>query len=80
VRGAYHVVTERGEEQRVVVIDTQEITAEPQPPPTGAGAAVEHASAELLDASPEVATLLIGLLSLDLLLRFRRARGRPKSR
>jgi hypothetical protein len=80
VRGAYRVTTERGEEQRTVTVDPQEITAEPVPPPPGTQARIETSAGELLDASPEVAVFLLCLLGLELILRARRVDARTRFR
>jgi hypothetical protein len=80
LRGAYRVTTARGEEQRTVTLDPQEITAEPVPPPAPNSASLDASAAELLDASPEVAAVLVGLLLLDLVLRALRVDARPRFR
>jgi hypothetical protein len=77
IRGSYHVTTERGEELRTVTLDPQEITAEPSPPPKGAGATMDAAAGQPLDVSSEVAYALLALLGLELALRVRRVDARP---
>jgi len=72
VRGSYRLTSEHGEEIRTVSIEPEEITLEPAPPPPTATVAAGAPSGELLDASAEVAYALLGLLGLELLLRFRR--------
>jgi hypothetical protein len=75
--GSYRLTTDRGEELRTVTLDPQEITLEPAPPGKGATAPAGAASAQLFDASSELAWTVLGLLGLELALRFRRVDARP---
>jgi len=77
LHGSYRLTTERGEELRTVTLDPGEITQEPVPPPKNASPQANAASAELLDASSEVAWALLALLGLELALRAWRVDARP---
>jgi Mg-chelatase subunit ChlD len=80
VRGSYRLTSERGDEIRTVTIEPEELTLEPAPPPAGATVAASAPRGELLDASAEVVYALLGLLALELLLRFRRVGARSGAR
>jgi hypothetical protein len=76
VAGRYRVRSSDGDEERVVTLDPEEILTQPR---SAQGAPVAEpltGRRRDVDASPEVARLLVGLLAAEVLLRLlRRVRG-----
>jgi hypothetical protein len=83
VRGVYRVVTDRGDELRTVTLDLRELTAQPQKPPAAFDRPRTRAGSGAVDVSAETALFLLGILALELGLRFvrglRAARRSPST-
>lgn len=76
VAGRYRVRSSDGDEERVVTLDPEEILTQPRSAPGSRAAEPLTGRRRDVDASPEVARLLVALLAAEVLLRLlRRARG-----
>jgi hypothetical protein len=71
--GRYRVRSSDGDEERVVTLDPEEILTQPQSARTSRAAEPLTGRRRDVDASPEVARVLVALLALEILLRMLRA-------